>query len=245
MAKLRAPAIDWTELALRLSNVLSQLPPSETATTPTGFGAVRANYRTPEPSNVALSTAQKEELSHIQGKIGARLAYLLKVTKNGDRMTSPSAKKAFYDVIAGHPGSALEVVERLQQETGVQLREVDRLAIAVLSELMQIHVKGTIAPESARLLPLKVASLVDKASNKTPKASASRPRQRPPNILMQAKQKLQSTDPELTWKEILTSLEGDGLVTSWDYEQINWLDENEDACTTKASTFRNWKPKKS
>lgn len=94
-----------------------------------------------------------------------------------------------------------------------------------------------------RDIPIEIAAIARTVSAAN-KLTAQRLRGKRSNFLRTEKERVLHRDQELTWKQVLRQLEGDGVVHSWDDRSIAWVDQMGTCKTTMTVTFKNW-PKKS
>lgn len=228
MAKLRSPNVDWIDEARRLSDALASIR----------VGPIErlARLRLPIPWDTEDFT-----VLHLIVKVSIRLAYDLQITHKAKANTrSDKGRVAFMKIYRSENLSVIELKNALEGATGVVLRPADLIAAEVLVELREIQTCGCASDKSTRMLPIMVASLGGRFAAETSKLNAGGSRNRKPNDLKNAKSEVLKDDPFLTWKQILSSLEGDGIVQKWDDKRISWMDDKGNTQVTSVGTFRNW-----
>lgn len=94
-------------------------------------------------------------------------------------------------------------------------------------------------PSLHRDIPIEIAAIARSVSLANSK-SAKKKRGQRPNFLRDEKLRVQKSDPDLYWHEILDQLQGDGVVISHDDSVIKWKDEDGKTKTVKVSTFQKY-----
>lgn len=116
-------------------------------------------------------------------------------------------------------------------------------AMHAMEQLSQVVECCYASPKTKKFLPVFIAAIARTTSTANSiKAKNPRPRK---IYLRDEKRRAQAANPGLTWKELLDTLEGDGIVTFWDNNLIRCVEMTSDGKEIPyehaTSTFRSWK----
>jgi hypothetical protein len=228
MAHIQAPVISWLDEAWRISAVIADLPDN-----PPGLFSSSSKWP-------PLQGGPKLLIELLQDKIALHLAYRSRmVHKNTE--TFPDGEKALISPPSRDPVDTAKLLIAFGKT--VKLLPVDLWAYDAHMKLGRILIDRYVCKEWKQRLPLIVASISGETTSETAKLKAKQPRVRR-MTLRAAKFETHRCNPEYSFKQLLTSLEGDGIVTRWDDNIIKWVDEDGTTKATKTGTFKNWKSKK-
>lgn len=228
MAHIEAQVINWLDEAWRISAVIADLPDNPP-------GLLSSSSKWPP-----LQGGPKLLIELLQDKIASHLAYRSRmVHKNTE--TFPDGEKALISPPSRDPVDTAKLLIAFGKT--VKLLPVDLWAYDAHMKLGRILMDRYVCKEWKRLLPLIVASISGDTTSETAKLKAKQPRVRRME-LRDAKFETQRCNPEYSYKQLLTSLEGDGIVTRWDDDNVYWVEEDGTAKKKATTTFRNWKAKK-
>lgn len=230
MAHIKALNVNWLDQAWRISSVIADIPDGPTMSLLTGIGK-------PLP----LGDRQIVLIELLQDTIALHLAYRSRmVHKIAEPL--PDGDKADIAPVTRNPVDTAKTLALLRKR-GVKPHDVDLWAYDAHMKLGRILIDRYVCKEWKRLLPLIVASISGETTSETAKLKATQPRVRRME-LRSAKLEAQRLNPEYSYKELLRVLEGDGIVTRWDDDIVDWVEEDGTSRKTATNTFRNWKTKK-
>lgn len=231
MAQIKKVATTWLDQAWRISSVIADMPDSPPMGLLSGIG-----------QSPPLTDGQRTLIELLQDHIELFLQYrsrlVYKIT-----VTLPDGTKAD---IAPHSRNPADTVKKLAELRAIVVKpkDVDLWAYDAHIKLGHILMDRYVCPEWKRLLPLIVASIGGETTSETATLKGEQPRVRRME-LRSAKLEAQRLNPGYSYKELLTVLEGDGIVTRWDDDIVLWVEEDGTAKETATTTFRNWKKKSS
>jgi hypothetical protein len=215
MPKLKAQNTNWLESAWRTAEVLADLPDR-----PTDLPLL--SYQ-----SMILVLAQDEIALHLTYRMTARYKY------------KPDGRSdAFIHVEHRDPAA----IARAYTRTGLAFDAGDAAGVLAQAYLARIVQDRFVCKEWRWQLPLMIASIGGQSLGALAILKSPSTRQSRKCALELEKHRLLKANSGLAWKELLTQLEGDGLVNSWDAQSIHWWD-GETLRKTQTSTFRNWKVK--
>lgn len=241
MGQIQSPAINWLDEAWRLSKVLADMPAMPPGRF-TGPGLLTSKWKPLPPRQRKLDPHKKQRIELLQDIIDVHLTYRVSVV-HGVKPRLPDGTRALVSFANRNPASVMFTYAGLVSD-GVKFTDADRCAIDAHMKLGRTLIDCYVCDEWKRLLPLIVASISGSSVSHAATLKARQPRKRlndKNQELRDAKARRMQIEPEESWKESLTQLQGDGLVTGWDDKLIRWRTADNDERTTATSTFRTWK----
>lgn len=233
MPQLKIPPTNWLDAAWEISAVLEGMPSG-----PTNRLAALVWKDAEKYKGRLLGDDVIDAIEGLLIDITLRLAYRLQVHHKAHKKLNGRA----IDLENRDPKVTLKAIKRIESG-GIVLDTPDFSAFDAHIKLSRILIDGYVSPEWKRTLPLLVASISGATTSQTATLKATQSRVRRIE-LRSAKVGAQRLNPRDTYKELLTVLEGDGIVTRWDDDIVHWLEKDGTAKETATTTFRNWKTKK-
>jgi hypothetical protein len=230
MAQIKALKVNWLDQAWRISSVISEMPDSPPMSLLEGKGKSKP-----------LSDRQRVLIELLQDTIGLHLQYRSRMVHK-ITVTLADGDKADIAPQSRNPVATAKTLAFLRK-IGVKLKDVDLWAYDAHMKLGRILIDRYVCKEWKRILPLIVASISGETTSETATLKASQPRTRRIE-LRDKKIEAQRCNPTYSYKQLLTLLEGDGIVTRWDDDIVHWVGEDGTTKATKTGTFKNWKTKK-
>lgn len=230
MAQIKKFDTSWLDQAWRISSVIADMSDSPPMSLLTGIGKAPP-----------LTDWQRNSIELLQDHIEVHLAYRSKMVHKM-KGTFPDGEKALVAPQSRNPVVTGKLFISLVK-SGVKFQGVDLWAYDAHMKLGRLLIDRYVCPEWKRQLPLIVASIGGQTTSEMATLKASQPRIRRIE-LRDKKFEVQRCNPTYSYKQLLTSLEGDGIVTRWDDDIVYWVEEDGTTKATKTGSFKNWKTKK-
>lgn len=229
MGQIKKFGTDWLEQAWRISNVIADLPDGPPMSPLTGVG------KAPPLTDWRQNFIELLQ-DHIEVFLQYRSRIVYKITD-----IHPDGTKNDIAPDSRNPADTQKILAKLQAKVG-ELKGVDLWAYDAHMKLGRILIDRYVCPEWKRQLPLIVACISGETTSQTATLKAMQHRVRR-NELRKAKLEIKRLNPDYSNAQVLNSLEGDGVIQSWDAVSIRWTDSEDNDKTTVTGTFHNWKAK--
>lgn len=112
-------------------------------------------------------------------------------------------------------------------------------ALYLYRRCLSIIERGELSDYDKVRLPMEMQSMAGIVSEQNSENGKNK-RVRTKFELNEAIDESVKNNPDEGFKKIMPKLEGDGLVTRWDADKVEWQDSNDDTNVTPANTVKDW-----
>ena len=232
MGQIKALEITWLDEAWTIMIALQDMkeyPPGVGLLSPTPLTGATTKWKLPPATKPALETALQVLTLH--------LFYRLQVAHRVKMPTNIEGTRWFHDIT--DPTELLITWVYLRPKPKIGKPARDDTAFEAAYRLASVLKDRYCNPAWKREIPLLVAGAGGKSASEHARRIAAVPRGQASSRLADGLAVCVGRNPEARWKELLDDLTGDGIVTCWDHETVQWLDDDGASQETATGTFRN------
>lgn len=247
MAKLKELPINWLSEAWDFSEVLGRLPADAQYSKLNRLAALLFDgHIAPDDVN-EIKSLQELIAIHIGIYLSKRhgVSFLPDLGQQNQTGAKGKTRRLALSISAHSDPTTTMGIRVALDGCGINLGQSCKWAMLAHERLGQLLIDDYVCEEWKRELPLIVAAIGGESVSRSAQRSATQPRpgrKRRKSELQQAKEKMAKQHPGESWKELLTRLEGAGIV-KWDEndQQIVWKDLHGQRQEASTRTFKNWK----